>query len=436
MSTKNKKMRGPFGVVDIGATKLACLILQSGVDGKLQLLGQAVHAADGVRNGEISDLNSFGTALGKAVESAEQNAGAEIKTIHIVSAFGEQTLQHDTHEIQLLDQAISKRDIARLRQKYQASQSDEFRFVLQSIEYDFILDDHISVENPLGMFARQIGVNYAELSIQRTSWMSMLSAAHINHLEIGQMHHSAAMSALACLTDDMRNAGTLMIDFGGGSTSIAIYDKGYLQLAGTVKMGGNHITRDIAKIFGITLQEAERAKALDGSALPSLAEIPLPSAAGFPLKGDNFVSSNLAQAMQTAPHTSLSAEQFQLLPSIIISRLDEIMELVELKISAAKMGPISQYHIAVTGGGSQLTGLSEYLSEKYTKSIFLRGPEGLNGLDGQISGGSFAAAMGMTGFVTLPEDNREDVTHTPPHGPSTSKFRWLGKFGKWLETHL
>lgn len=429
-------MRGPFGVVDIGASKLACLILEKTTDGKLQLLGQAVHAADGIKNGEISDLNSFSTALGKAVESAEQNAEAEIKTIHIVSSFGDPCLSHHQHDIKLLDQAISKKDIARLRHKYQPELEDEYRTVVQSIEYDFILDEHISVENPIGMFARKLGINYAHLTMQRTSWMSMLSAAHINHLEIGEIHHSASMAGHACLTDDMRAAGTLMIDFGGSATSLAIFDKGHLQLANTVKMGGNHITRDIAKIFGISLSEAERAKALDGSALPSLAEIPLPSAAAFPLKGDNFVSANIAQAVPPKPHTTITAEQSQLLPCIIISRLDEIMELVEHKLRGAGMGPIAQYHIAITGGGSQLTGLSDYLSEKYKKTIFTRPPEGLNGLDGQISGGSFAAAMGMTGFVTHPEENKTDLSQHASNSPSKSRFRLPGKLGRWLETHL
>ena len=429
-------MRKPFGIVDIGATKLACLIAETLPEGHIQHLGQAVHAADGIKNGEISDLRAFSTALGKAVESAEKNAGIEIKTIHIVSSFGSPVLSHHHHNIQLGDQAISKKDVGRLRHRYQPLDEDEHRTILQTIEHDFTLDNHISVETPIGMFARHLGIRYAHLSMQRASWMNMVSAAHINHLEIGEYHHAASMAGLSCLNEDMRQAGTLVLDFGGAATSLAIYDKGYLQHASTVKMGGNHITRDIAKILGLSLSEAERVKALDGSALPSLAAIPIQNAAHFPIKGDNFVQASLTQPLPAQPQTAISAEQYQLLPCIIISRLDEIMELVEQRLRTDNIGALNQYHLAVTGGGSQLTGLSDYLSEKYKKTIFMRPPEGMNGLEGQISGGTFAAALGMTDFIARPQDTHPDVIQTASPHADKGRFRLPGKLGRWLETHL
>jgi len=284
------------------------------------------------------------------------------------------------------------------------------------------------------MHGRTLAIGYGILSCQRTSWLNLLSSAHVNHLDIGDIHHSASMAALACMNEDERQTGALLIDFGGSTTSLAVYDKGYLQFAGSIKMGGNHITRDIAKILSLSSSDAERVKALDGSALPSLRQLPLSSVSSFPERGDNFAHAQLLAPQPVALNSQISREQHQLLPGIIIARLEEILELIDARLLESAMGSARQYHITITGGGSQLTGLTDFLSEYYEKPVTLGQPSGMSGLDGQITGGSFAAAMGMAAFIASNQNRSLPAQMIANEKPGL--LARLGRFGRWLDTHL
>ena len=109
MAQQKRKTREPFGIVDIGATKLACFISERNAENQITLLGQSVHAADGIKNGDISDLEKFRTALGRTIELAEQDAGVEIKIIDIVTSFGDPQFSHHHQAIELGDGAISEK---------------------------------------------------------------------------------------------------------------------------------------------------------------------------------------------------------------------------------------------------------------------------------------------------------------------------------------
>ncbi|GIR96904.1 MAG: hypothetical protein CM15mP100_1240 [Alphaproteobacteria bacterium] len=100
----------------------------------------------------------------------------------------------------------------------------------------------------------------------------------------------------ACLTEDDRELGTLLIDFGGGTTSVAIFSEGQLRFAGTIRMGGLNVTRDIAKMLSISIGEAERMKAIEGSVLPAITSADQLKSLPFPSQGDNFVLSNIVSA--------------------------------------------------------------------------------------------------------------------------------------------
>ena len=114
------------------------------------------------------------------------------------------------------------------------------------------LDDQRQIENPLGMCGRQLSLQFSQLSVSQTSYANFAQAVQKCHLELGSIHHSAVMAGHACLTEDDRELGTLLIDFGGGTTSVAIFSEGQLCFAGTIRIGGLNVTRDIAKMLSIS----------------------------------------------------------------------------------------------------------------------------------------------------------------------------------------
>ena len=432
MVQKQKLSRGPFGVFDLGSTKLACLILDRNAEGVPSVLGQAMHAADGVKSAEITDLDAFSFAMGKTVEAAEKEAHVTIKELHVVTSFGAPQLSRHFHEIDIIDPSVSRRDIRKLEMKLPGlHDDDDRRSMLHTQAYHYMLDGQTPVANPLGMQARSLGLAYAQLSMNRASHANILRSAHLNHLQIGSIHHSAAMAGLACLDDDMREVGSLLIDFGGSTTSVALYQDAHLHFAATIKLGGSHITRDVAKMLSLSTAEAEKLKALEGTVLPALVqknEIVRPA---FPQKGDNFVLAQSAHALDMLALPNGNEVERTLLAQIISARLEEILEQIDGHLKAAGFGEASRFRIMVTGGGSQLSGLADFLSDYFGKPVITSRPDGLTGLNDQISGGSFAASMGMAQFVCRTEDRQSGLTDS--HTPSAGLF---GRLKTWLHTHL
>ena len=423
--------RGPFGILDIGSSKLACLIAQRSSADHILLLGQAMHAAEGVRQGEITDMNKFSTAVGKTVSAAERNANITISAIHIVTPGGNPAVTKHVKAIDIHNHVINRRDIQRLLHADSQQNLPVGHVRIQNQPCLYQLDDQKQIENPLGMCGRVLSLEYSQLSVSQTSYANFAQAVQQCHLELGSIHHSAVMAGHACLTDDDRELGTLLIDFGGGTTSVAIFSEGQLCFAGTIRMGGLNITRDIAKMLSISISEAERLKAIDGSVLPAMTSAEHLERLRFPRQGDNFVLSNVISAEDNLTLPGGQVIQRQFLSDIIRTRCEEILEAVDKLMQTNGLGSARSYNLALTGGASQLTGMSDFVSEFWNKPVALRPPTPLSGPDGQISGGSFSACMGLARFIQSAE---EDIRQTPRH--SASRTGLFGRLDNWFKENM
>jgi len=281
------------------------------------------------------------------------------------------------------------------------------------------------------MCGRALGIEFTTLAMSQTSYANLRQAVQQCHLELGSVHHSAVMSGYACLSEDDRELGTLLIDFGGGTTSLALFADHQLHYVGTVRMGGLNVTRDIAKMLSISISDAERLKAIDGSVLPAIAVTEQVERFSFPSQGDNFVLSNTLSAEDSLTLSSGQVIQRQFLSDIIRTRCEEILEAIDEQLKTAGLGPARTYNLALTGGASQLTGMSDFVSEFWQKPVALRPPTPLSGPDGQISGGSFSACMGLARHIQSTEDDAIQIPRTTPAGSGM-----FGRLGAWFKEHI
>lgn len=431
MAPRYKASKSPFAVIDLGSSRFACLIAETGTDGMPILLGQAIHAAEGIRQGEISDMARFSTTLGRVVESAESNAGITIDTIHIVTPAGQPRLAEQLAEINIPNQIIGRRDIRRLTEKQQDHAGRPGFVVCQSQTREYLIDGLGQIDNPLSMTGDRLGVAYHDLMMAQTSYNNFCEAVQQNHLKSGHVYHSAAAAGLACLSEDERELGTMIIDFGGGTTSIAIYSEDKLCHVGSLKMGGQNITRDIAKMLSIPTNDAERLKAVEGSVLPAMATNLALGQAAFPASGDNFV---LSKSLHDRDMLTLSSGQTierAFLNDIIRTRLEEILEMIDQQLKEAGMRPAPAFNLTMTGGASQLTGLQDFVSGYWGKPVAVKVPQTLFAHDSQISGGSFAAAIGMAMFVQKLEETRAEDPATRYSGTGL-----LARLRLWFKQNL
>ena len=241
--------RRPFAVLDIGSSKICCMIGETdGVDG-VRLLGQGTHASIGIRSGEVSDLDALSTVIGKSVQAAEREAGISIKSVTVVTIGGTPFSRICKKSVRLGDAVVRRRDMKRLIARDDAGNIPENYQPMHVQTLQYSLDDVRGITDPRGMRGTNLSVDYTLVCGLRTSLANMREALALNHLETDRFLHAAYASGLACLSFEERNLGSVVVDMGGGTTSIAIFMEGKLVYVDTIKIGGDRVTNDIARVL-------------------------------------------------------------------------------------------------------------------------------------------------------------------------------------------
>lgn len=428
-----QQVKGPFAVLDIGSSKLACLIIEQAADGSLTVLSHAMHASAGIQRGEISDLAEFSATLGKVVEAAERKASLTVKDLHIVMPGGRIASQISRHQLELADSLVGARDIRRLLTKQFQSPLPEGRALIQTEELGYMIDGHHPVRNPKGMRASHLSVDITSLTIDSSAYLNVSEAAEHNHLSLGRLGNAAAASGLSCLTEEERDLGALILDMGGGTTSAALFLHGGIIGLVNVPLGGIQITRDIANILSLSLSDAERLKAMEGSVTPShgeaLGDILAPPP--FAARGDNFVPASAPFQMQDLQLSNGEVISRQFLADVIRPRIEEILDLIQKRLEAGGLANHISKRVVLTGGASQLTGMADFVSQYWQRHASLAHPIQVSGLDDTTSGPAYAAPIGMA----LQLMKIADTPHQSYHPASLSRSPF-GRLGLWLRTHL
>ena len=427
---RGRSIGRPFAILDIGSTKICCMIGEVDRQGELRLLGQGTHASAGMRAGEVTALADLSDAIGQAVQSAERAADLSIASVTVVLPGGSPRSQVRTQDMTLSDSAVSRRDIRRLLDRCGAQTLDPALQLMQLHPLHYSLDVVRGIADPAGMRGRRLAVDFLNVTALRTSLTNILEALALNHLSAERFIHAGYAAGLACLSGEDRDLGSTVIDVGGGTSSIAIFMDGRLIYADTVPVGGQHVTTDIARILSTPLAEAERLKAVHGSITPvdTMAAAPSPVREALQLgMSDNITLPGLGDVIEAGGKTI----ERRLLSAVIKPRIEEIIELLMDRMRAVRMDYAAGNRFVLTGGTSQLTGIADFSAQLVGRNVILGQPAGIGNLPVEETSRSNAAAVGALIHVSrLTEDDpAERQTRTLPHGP-------IERLGAWFRDNL
>ena len=427
---RSRANRRPFAVLDIGSSKICCLIADPDRQGGLYLLGQGTHASAGMRGGEISDLEAISEVIGKTVQAAEREAGLSLSSLTVVLPGGKPTSAIQTQSITLSDNTVNRRDMRRLMDKGTSRQIKGTHQAMQMQTLQYGLDEVRDISDPRGMRGRVLSVDYTVVSAARTSLANFREALALNHLSVNRFIHAGYAAGIACLSEEERDLGSTVIDFGGGTTAMATFMDGKLIYADSIPLGGHHVTTDIARILTTPIADAERLKAVEGSIMPidTLATAPEPLKQAVKMgQSDNITLPGLGDMIEVGGKMI----ERNLLSAIIRPRIDEILEMLMRRMEAAKMQHAAGSRFILTGGASQLTGLNDFCASCLGKTTVLGLPTGVTGLSNDTIGAGNAAAIGALIHVNRLDDDdpAERQTRTLPHGP-------IERIGAWLRDNL
>ncbi len=411
-----KPHSGVLAALDIGSSKIACLIAALRPEGGMRVCGIGHHAAHGVRAGAIVDMEAAETAILTAVSAAEELAGERLRSVVANISAGRPVSRMFGVEVQIDGHEVGDADLRRVYGHGLSRNGGENRSLIHCIPIAYNIDGHRGIRDPRGMYGQRLGVDIHLVSAEAGALKNLTTCISRCHLDVEEVVVSPYAAGLACLVEDEINLGTTVIDMGGGTTSLAVFYDGHVILTDVVPLGGEHVTKDIARGLSTPLVHAERMKVLYGSVLPSPTDEQ--ELIDVPLVGE--------EDRNQPNHVPRS-----LLVGIIRPRVEEIFELVRDCLEANGMARLAGRRIVLTGGASQLAGVRELATLMLDKQVRIGRPMRMNGLADAISGPAFSTAAGLLRFAL----ERRGQPDFAVRGAADSAGK-LGRLGQWLRESI
>jgi len=388
MRTTTPHRHGPIAALDIGTTKIVCMIATPDEQGELTVVGVGHQLARGIKSGVITEIGEACTSITAAVHAAEQMAGVTIEDV-IVSVNGTNLKSRNVAvELDVLADGVSDQDIADIIQEGCASLESNESQVLHYFPTQYTLDSARGLRDPRGMIGKKLGADL-QIITAREQYLRNLSQciarAHLNIEDYVMVSHA---SALAVLEKDEMDLGCTVIDMGGGVTSFSVYVGGRNIYADSIPVGGNHVTSDIAQGLSTSLHHAERLKTLHGSAINSAR--------------DADVMIDVPQLGEREDEDEPTTMPRAMLVGVIRPRMEEIFELIRGKLEQAGVDKIAGRRCVITGGASQMLGVSDLAARMLGKQVRKGKPMPIQGLADAVSGPAFSGVIGMLRSVQHP----------------------------------
>jgi cell division protein FtsA len=414
---------GIIAALDIGSSKIACLIAEmlppkSRGDDKptLRFLGVGHQASRGVKAGTIVDIDAAERSIRLAVDAAERMAQTTISRIVVGMSGGRPQSALHCGEVDIKGREIAQRDIDAAVVAALSGADIGKRRLLHVAPIRFTLDGNHTTAPPLGMFGEKLAVEVNVVSVEGAALRNLALAIERCHLNIADHIVAPNAAAQAVLAEDEKELGVTLIDMGGATTGIAVYAGGRLIFADVVPVGGHHITNDLAHGLSTTIAHAERMKTLWGSALASVVDDR--ETIAVPLLGERGVD--------TVHHVPKS-----LLTGIIRPRLEEIFEIVRMRIDASPAAKLAGKRAVLTGGASQLTGAREVATQWLGLQVRLGAPIPMAGLPDAAQTPNFAVAVGLLRCAARPE-RRFHLPDRLREAMAPGEQTYLRRVGRWI----
>ena len=331
--------------LDIGTTKIACLVGRKVEHGKIEILGVGKAPSLGVTRGVVSNIEKTVQSIRSAVEEAEAKSGIEINVVNVgIAGQHIKSLQHRgmiTRDS--IDEEISQKDVDELIDDMYKLVMMPGEEIIHVLPQEYIVDRQPGIKDPIGMSGVQLEANFHIITGQMAAARNIFKCVNKAGLEVAELILEPLASSSAVISEEEKEAGVALVDIGGGTTDIAIFHDGIIRHTAVIPFGGNVITEDIKEGCTIMHRQAELLKTKFGSAVTQTSQenevVCIPGLRGRDPKEISVM--NLA--------------------NIINARMSEILEHIYFEIKNSGYEKKLIGGIVVTGGGSQLKHLNQLI---------------------------------------------------------------------------
>lgn len=362
--------------IDIGTTTVRCVVGHlDAATGVPTIVGVGEVKNTGMRKGEVVNLSGPAQAIDDALGEAERMSGYEVNSAS-VSINGSHILSTATDgmiAVGSIDHIVSVDDVNRLEEVATVGKVPANREILEIVPHSYRLDGQDNIKDPVGMTGTRLEISANVISAMAPQMTALQSALEMAKVLPNVITPSVVAAAKAVLSEKQLENGVAVIDMGGSTTSIAIFEEGDLQYSGVIPVGSNNITNDLAIGLKTDPEIAEQVKLTHGSATPQT--------------GSETVS------------VKYEKETFEFkradIDEIIEARLEELFEAIVKELKKAGHHAKLPSGVVLAGGGAKLKNIAEYTKQYLSLAVRIGGASGFGGVAEHLDEPQFAAATGL-----------------------------------------
>ncbi|MBK7843692.1 MAG: cell division protein FtsA [Bdellovibrionales bacterium] len=388
MAKVTKKSHVVTGL-DIGTTKVACVVGVVGVSGGLDIVGVGVAANPGMRQGIVINIEATVEAIKKAREEAELMSGMSVSSEVWLSIGGTHIESFDSSGmVAIRHHEVTADDIDRVIEAAKAIVIPTDRQVLHVLPKDYKIDGQDGISDPIGMSGVRLETSVHIITGNASAVQNAIKCTERAGLQVRGLVLQQLASALAVATEDEKSLGCTVIDIGGGTCDMVSFVQGSVAHTAVIPVGGNNFTHDVAMGLRTTQMSAENLKRKYGCALAEL--VPAEEAIEVEAVG--------GRKSRSLPRRELC--------EVVEARAEETLQLLRTELSKMDFFKKIGSGLILTGGGSLLPGLVEMGDFIFDVPVRKGAPDRVGGLTDVVRCASFATGVGLVLYGLRQEKHR------------------------------
>ena len=367
--------------LDVGTSKVAAIVAEPDGDGGggIDVIGVGVVEAQGIRGGVVVNVEAAVGSIKRAIEEAELTAGVEIDSVALGLSGAHLRAFNSRGVVAAADRhrEITSGDVRRAIDAAKAVTLPKGREIVHLLAQSFVVDGQDGISAPVGMTGSRLEVNVHVVTGSISSTQNIIACVNQAGVEVADMFIEQLAASESVLTNAERDLGVALADIGGGTTDLAIFERGSLWHTAVVTLGGGHFTSDVAVDLRMPIPDAERIKRLRGCALDAMVD------------EDERIE---VASVGGRPPREMSR---RVLSRVLQPRAEQLFHKLWDEIRSAGYEDSLHSGIVICGGGSLLEGMAEIAEQIFDLPIRRGCPAGVGGLTDHVSSPAFATAVGL-----------------------------------------
>ena len=366
--------------LDIGTSKVACIVGEINQEGDVEVVGLGTHPSKGLKKGVVVNLETTVQSIQRAIDEAELMAGCRIHSVFAGIA-GSHIISMNSHGIVAIkDKEVTQGDVDRVIDSARAVAIPADQKILHILPQEYVIDRQEGIKEPVGMSGIRLEARVHIVTGAVSAAQNIVKCIRRCGLEVEDIILEQLASSAAVLTDDEKDLGVCLVDIGGGTTDIAVFTDGAIRHTAVIPIAGDQVTNDIAVALRTPTQFAEEIKVKHAYALTQLASL------------EDFIE---VPSLGERPIRQISRLN---LAEIVEPRYEELLMLVQAELRRSGFEDLIAAGIVLSGGSSRVEGLVELAEEIFHMPVRIGLPQSISGLNEVLRNPAYSTGAGLLLF--------------------------------------